>query len=313
MRKIVYVGGMRALVIYLLLNIKYLEESIFFLVDDFKVNLEKKYVLKEEGNKYISRYKNYKLLKKYTFDKEEKEFWIQDHLKYSPFFLGNFKKLFLLEDGLKNYTDFYKKTSKRVKYSLKNKLLGGTFKIEKYKYGNSKKIKKIYLTGLGEIPIDIREKVEIINLKEVWSKLKNIEKEKLLNIFLLKNENIKVLQNKKIILITQPISEDSNLLEEDKINIYKRIIEKYNENDILIKPHPREITDYKKYFPNIDILEKNIPMEIISFLVDNLEEVITLFSTAVFEFKNISKINFLGTKFDERLLTNFGKIEANLK
>lgn len=309
MRKIVYVGGMRALVIYLLLNIKYLEESIFFLVDDFKVNLEKKYVLKEEGNRYISRYKNYKLLKKYTFDKEEKEFWIQDHLKYSPFFLGNFKKLFLLEDGMENYTDFYQKASKKIKYSLKNKLLGGTFKIEKYKYGTSEKIRKIYLTGLDKVPEEIENKVEIINLKKIWNNLKKEEKEKLLDIFLLKNENIKVLKNKKIILVTQPISEDSSLLEEEKINIYKKIIEKYDENEILIKPHPRETTDYKKYFTNIDILEKNIPMEMISFLIDNLEEVITLFSTAVFEFKNISKINFLGTEFDEKLSKYFGKIK----
>lgn len=309
MRKIVYVGGMRALVIYLLLNIKYLEESIFFLVDDFKVNLEKKYVLKEEGNRYISRYKNYKLLKKYTFGKEEKEFWIQDHLKYSPFFLGNFKKLFLLEDGMENYTDFYQKASKKIKYSLKNKLLGGTFKIEKYKYGTSEKIRKIYLTGLDKVPEEIENKVEIINLKKIWNNLKKEEKEKLLDIFLLKNENIKVLKNKKIILVTQPISEDSSLLEEEKINIYKKIIEKYDENEILIKPHPRETTDYKKYFTNIDILEKNIPMEMISFLIDNLEEVITLFSTAVFEFKNISKINFLGTEFDEKLSKYFGKIK----
>lgn len=309
MKKIVYIGGMRALVIYLLLNIKDLKESIFFLANDFKVNLEKKYVLNEEGNKYVARYRNYKLLKKYTFDNEKKEFWIQDHLKYSPFFLGNFKELILVEDGMENYTDFYKKSSRRVKYSLKNKLLGGTFRIEKYKYGNSEKIRKVYLTGLDEIPLEIKEKTEIINLKEIWSNLKKEEKEKLLDIFLLKNENIKVLKNKKIILITQPISEDSNLLEEDKINIYKKIIERYSENEILIKPHPREITDYKKYFPDIDILEKNIPMEMISFLIDDLEEVITLFSTAVFEFKNISKISFLGTEFDEKLSKYFGKIK----
>lgn len=310
MKKVVYIGGMRALVIYLLLNIKFLDESVFFLVNDFKVNLDKKYVLKEEGNKYIARYKNYKLLKNYTFSEEKKEFWIQDHLKYSPFFLGNFKELFLLEDGMENYTDFKEKSSKKIKYSLKNKLLGGTFKIEKYKYGTSKKIKKIYLTGLDKIPEEIRNKVEIVNLKKIWNNLNDFEKNKLLDIFFIKKENLKILKNKKIILITQPISEDSDLTEDEKISIYKEIIKEYKENEILIKPHPREKTDYKKYFPDANILEKNIPMEMISFLIEDLEEVITLFSSAVFEFKNISQVKFLGTKFDKKLSNIFGEIEA---
>lgn len=309
MLKIVYIGGMRALIIYLLLNIKDLENSIFFLENDYNINLEKKYLLNEKGNKYIAKYQNYKLLKKVIFNNKEKEFWIQDHLKYSPFFLGNFNNMILLEDGIGNYTDFYKKTSMRIKYSIKNKILGGTFRIEKNKYGHSKRINKIYLTGLDRIPKEIEEKVELIKLKELWHNLTEKERKKLLNIFYIKEKDIDALKSKKIILITQPISEDSNILESEKIKIYKDVLAKYKEKDILIKPHPREITDYKKYFKESKILEKNIPMEMISFLVENLEEVITLFSTAIFEFKAITKIKFLGTTFDKRLVENFGKID----
>ncbi|WP_300363804.1 glycosyltransferase family 52 [Fusobacterium sp.] len=308
MMKIIYVGGMRALIIYLLLNIKDLEKSIFFLENNYNINL-KKYLLSEKGNKYVSRYKNYRLLKKITFNNEKKEFWIQDHLKYSPFFLGNFNNMILLEDGIENYTDFYKKTSTRIKYSIKNKILGGTFRIEKYKYGHSQKINKIYLTGLDQTPKEIEKKVELIKLKELWYNLTEEEKNKLLNIFFIKKEDINVIKSKKVILITQPISEDSNILEDEKIEIYKSVISKYKEKDILIKPHPREKTDYKKYFREAEILDKNIPMEMISFLIENLEEVITLFSTAIFEFKFITKVKFLGTNFDKRLVENFGKID----
>lgn len=44
--------------------------------------------------------------------------------------------------------------------------------------GYEENIKKIYLTGITFIPDKIKEKVEIINLKELWKKKKLEEKKK---------------------------------------------------------------------------------------------------------------------------------------
>lgn len=309
MKKIVYIGGMRALIEYLILNIKFLEETIFFLEYDFKVNLIKKIYLKEKNPRDISRYKNYKILKKYTFTNEEKEFWIQDHLRYSPFFMGNFKNIKLLEDGLGNYTEVNKKINKRIKYSIKSWILGGTFKVDRRRFGNSESISEIYLTGIREIPQEIENKVKIVNLKKQWDFLIKIEKEKILNIFGLDKSILESLKNRKVILITQPLSEEGTITEIEKVEIYEKILLKYDRNEVLIKAHPREETNYKKYFKEIEILDKSIPMELISFLVSDLKEVVTIFSTAVFEFKNICKITFVGTKINEKIYNRYGDIE----
>lgn len=307
MKKIVYIGGMRSMIVYLFYNIKYLKNTIFLFENDYKLNLKNKYILDNSGNKDIKRYRNYKYLNQITSRDEEKEFWIQDHLNYSPYFLVKFKNINLLEDGLDNYNS--KLIKKKIRYNLKNKLLGGTFKLDRSTYGISKSISKIYLTGMREIPEEIREKVELINLKKLWEKMSEEEKKEILKVFNIRKEEMEIFKKRRIILITQTISEDTQITEEEKIDIYRKILSKYNENEILIKPHPREVTDYKKYFKNIEILRREIPMEMISFLVENLEEVITLFSTSAFEFKDVCKVKFLGTEYDERLVKNYGIIK----
>lgn len=306
MKRIAYLGGMRSIVLYLLMNIKFLDETIFLFENDYNLNLNNKYILSNKGNKNLLRKKNYKYLNYITRD-EKKEFWIQDHLNYSPYFLTKFKNINLLEDGLENYDS--KLIYKKIRYSLKNKILGGTFKLDRSFHGASKSISKIYLTGIAEIPKEIVDKVEIINLKKLWNNLSQEEKDMVLKIFLISKEEIEKIKNKKIILITQPISEDSEITEIEKIEIYRRIISKYKENDILIKPHPREITNYKKYFKNIEILRKQIPMELMSFLINDLEKIVTLFSSVAFDFKNIAKIEFLGTEFDKKLIKSYGLIK----
>ena len=173
------------------------------------------------------------------------------------------------------------------------------------------KIKKIYLTGIAEIPEIIKNKVEIVNLKEKWEQLSFEEQEEILRIFDLKNSDLikwQKLKN-KILLITQPLSEDGIISEKEKIEIYKEIVEKNKSENIMIKPHPREKTNYKNIFPNIELIEGKFPLEILMLLGINFKEVITIFSTAVLNFKGITNVNFIGTENNEHLKEKVGEIK----
>lgn len=308
MKKIVYVGGYRGLIIFLLLNIKDIGDTEFIFETKNEINL-KKYILDEFQikNKYYKKYILYKLFRKLS--KNVNEIWMQDHLECSEYFVSKFKNIKLLEDGLLNYT--HTESLKKKKIKIKNWLLGGPFIIDRNIFGISDNVSEIYLTNLKPIPENIKTKVKIIDLKEKWNSLDEEEKNKILNIFNFEKEEVnKKLKKKKIILITQPLSEDEALTEEEKIEIYKNIIKKYNEEEIIIKPHPREKTNYKKAFPNVEVLESDFPLEILTFLLDNIEEVVTLFSTAVYNFEGIAKkIEFLGTKINKKLIKKFGTIE----
>ena len=181
-------------------------------------------------------------------------------------------------------------------------------------YGTSQKINKIYLTGILPIPDVIKEKVEIVNIEKLWEELDERKKKEILNILNVNLEEVELLrkEKEKILLITQPLSEDGIINEEEKIDLYKEILLERKIKKVFIKPHPREKTNYIEVFKNIGIevkvLPNEFPAEIFMLLDMNFKKVITIFSTAVLNFKYKYEIEFIGTKKYLKLYERFGDI-----
>lgn len=138
------------------------------------------------------------------------------------------------------------------------------------------------------------------------------DKEEILGVFKISSksfENLKVEKN-KVLLLTQPLSEDKIITEKEKIDIYREILLKENEKNIYIKAHPREKTNYKEVFKefNINIIENSFPIEICLLLDIKFEKVITLFSTGALSFKGKSEVEFIGTEKYLKLYEKFGKV-----
>lgn len=326
-QKICYVNTIYSLFLFLLINSEDYQETFYFFGDevpnDIIIKFKNHVVLKKEFKKrgkdfqkYFFFKKLYKILEKNNlFDKE---IYLQDHLKFSNFFLNNIENCYLLEDGLMSYDEkLLTKEIKRIiktKFfkSIKNKIIQ-KIKTEEKIYGLSDKITKIYLTGISEIPEIIKNKVELINIKEQWENLSEDKKAKILGIFNIDESNFNKIEktDNKILLITQPLSEDNIVAEEEKIKIYKEIIDKYSNKNIIIKPHPREKTNYQEIFPNIEMIKGKFPLEILMFLGIEFKEVITIFSTAALNFKGITNVNFLGTENYFNLKEKAGEIKSN--
>ncbi|WP_052193921.1 glycosyltransferase family 52 [Cetobacterium sp. ZOR0034] len=217
-------------------------------------------------------------------------------------------KYCILEDGLANYE---LKSRNRKKINFKNFLLGGNI-FEYQSYGVDSETEKIYLTGLTEIPKEIENKVILINLKELWNLKSEDEKNEILEIFSIYPSEIDVLKDGKNILFTQPLSEDYILSENEKIELYRKIMKNYSEKEVLIKPHPREKTDYKKVFQKATILKRETPFELLVLLGVQFEKAITIFSTAAFSLGKNIEIDFYGTEIHSKLYKRFGGLE-NIK
>lgn len=216
-------------------------------------------------------------------DFNENIFSFNDNTLTTQYILSKNKEISLIEDGYSNYEALMKKTN--------------LFKILFYKIlkiplpmGRNKQIKKIYVENPNNLPRDIRNKGKIFNLKEAYMCLSTEEKESILRVFASEIDLEGYIDNTKdnCLIITQPLSEDEIILEDQKIAIYESIIKKYNEKyNVVIKPHPREKTDYstlcKTY--NLQVLNKNFPLEILNLVDQNLFQIgITLYSSAL---KNI--------------------------
>lgn len=315
-----YPGTLYAFLQYLLIKDMDIGNTLFIFSEsmnklignDFSCS---KIILKDKKGNFFQKkkieYQNYKKLNIILKKNKNIEIYLQDHLSEAEYFLEKFY-CNLLEDGTDSYN--LKKINKnQEKYKWKKyrirplrKLLGGS--LRRYpRYGFSDKIIKIYMNGILKIPNELQKKVISLDIKKLFKKL-NIEKKKqLFEIFNLDFEILEKL-NGKVLLITQPLSEDGVMSEEEKINIYREIKDSFKES-LIIKNHPREQTNYKNYFEDIYVLPKNFPAELFLFVDVKLKEVVTVFSTAALNLRKNYKVTFLGTKKYPKLVERFGIIK----
>lgn len=172
-----------------------------------------------------------------------------------------------------------------------------------------KRINKYYATEMAPKNLEYEEKIERINLKELWEKKSKEEKKEILNIFNVDSMILEKISSKKIILFTQPLSEDGIIGEREKIELYKKIITKYNEKELVIKTHPREKIKYEEIFRKYLIIKESFPSEILSFIGFKPEKAVTIFSSAVFGVGGNVKIDFYGTEIHEKLYNKFGSCD----
>lgn len=229
------------------------------------------------------------------------EIYGQSHTRLGKRLL-NKGDFFEIEDGVRNYKQSLRK-SKNILEKVKEKL----------KKKSSKNIKKIYLTGLASIPKDIENKVEIVSLKELWNNKSLEMQNEILTIFSFDLNIKEMIKEKDIILFTQPLSEDGVITESEKILIYSKIIEKYPQERLVIKTHPREKTKYRDIFKDCLVLDKPFPFEILSLLEVKFNKAVTIFSTAALGLKSDIKIDFYGTEIHPKILKKFGSCDYIMK
>ena len=227
------------------------------------------------------------------------EIYGQDNLLITSPLIGK-KKMFGLEDGLLNYT--YKPIL--IKYAKIRKILGGAL-LAQNPYGYSDCVSKLYLTGISDIPEQIKSKVVLVELERMWNDCDVNQKTTILAKFNLTDSIIKEFQNIDSILLTQPLSEDKALSEEEKVKLYSGIIKNAK---IAIKPHPRELTNYKKIFPNAIVLKPYLPIELITLIGVKFSDVYTVFSTAALGMPGNPRIHFFGTKVHPALVKKWGDV-----
>lgn len=224
-----------------------------------------------------------------------------------------------IEDGCGNYVTKAHVESSSIKQLIyfylesiiyflffKKKLLKENEKLKK-------RINKYYATEMAPKNLEYEEKVERINLKELWQKKNEEEQKEILDIFNVRKEILEKIKSKKIILFTQPISEDGIVQEEEKIELYKKIVTNYTEEELVIKTHPREKTKYETIFKKSLVIKETFPSEILSFIGFKPEKAVTIFSSAVFGVGENVKIDFYGTEINEKLYNKFGSCSKIMK
>lgn len=230
-------------------------------------------------------------------------FYGHDHLRHSFLFITN--GMTLIEDGLTNYIGFHTKPDTNS-HKLKSRIYN-FLQLNYKKFGYDQRVEKIFLSGTLTIPKEIIHKVEYYDKKLFFKSLSKIL-DGVLSYNLVDAKDASL-------LMTQPLSEDNVLSEGEKLLIYKQIIINLN-CKVLVKAHPRDLTDYKKAFKelDIDILPKYALAEAIIFNnIQSIKRSVTLFSASNYNLKDIKELEFvtIGTAFNSKLVQKYGVIEPN--
>lgn len=266
----------------------------------------------------IPRLPDYEPLREGSFGKYLisviKVYWVILRHRKTPLYLGGqlsctnvilrfSKKTIYLEDGVGSYEGvcgISPVISKRKKF-LSRLVLGALYP----KWGLADHVQKIYLTGILPIPEIIADKVELMNLKQLWLQKTSKQQEEIIRIFLPSDFDRDIIQEYDVFLLTQPFSEfsDGCFSEEEKIEVYRKLISEYDESKLVIKRHPAEITDYGKYFPKARIIDLICPLELLVFMGLRAKIAVSVNSTAIFGVD----------AFQEKIISGFDVTPALIK
>lgn len=199
---------------------------------------------------------------------------------------GKTQRITLLEDG----EAIYSQINHDLKFWAKKIFLYPVL------LGNSKYITDVEVRFPERLPRQIRSKAQVLDLDSLMSRLSDFEKNELLHFFDL-DPTILLGLDDALLLITQPLSEDDIISEMDKIALYSRILEKYSSFKVYVKPHPRELTDYNKFWPEVEVLPHTPPVELFELTGVVFSKAVTLFSSAIHSIPAKESI-FLGVDYN---------------
>ena len=306
--RVCIINNMYGLLQYLLLSsLKEINDTFFFFSDDVSDSITKNFShwvkiytpTTSLGKLWFVIKIRYFIRRKYKFLKSA-EIFGQDNLLLTAPLLAD-RQMNVVEDGMANYTLLppLKKFGWLLSMLI-SPLMG------QQSLGYSDSCKKLFLTGMASIPLAVKDKVELINLNDLWNKSSEQKQNTIVKLFNLSSTIVSEFKQCKSILITQPLSEDNVISEDEKMLLYKQLV---GDKKIAIKPHPREKTNYAQFFPNAIILESHVPIQLLSLVGIWFKEVFTIFSTAALQFPNNPIVHFAGTNIHPRLVKKFGNIE----
>lgn len=275
-------------------DIIHIDESIFAFCKSMPQRRELKIRLKnfDKVNIFIDHFTIGAYLDKYKIPYNT----IEDGYNFFMYEYRDFReKLFTKEATIQDYKEFIK----HILFCKKNKP------------GFGKYCQSIEVNDISVVPKDERyHKFKEVPRKELFENISEERKQLILRVFGV--EELSEVQDKSILILTQPLSMDGLLNSDDKqYGFYKRICDKYLSKgyEVYLKPHPRDTINYEK-INGVKLIAQTVPMELIEMVSDiKFERIITHSSTAI-NFLTCSEekevfYDFNTQEYDEKLLEKY--------
>lgn len=290
---VLVVDSSYSLLIYLTIFYEKKESTLYIVSDgirpEVRVNLKETIYLRKGVRGFLDLIMKCTFshkLRRILFNRDRYHFYGHDHLFFSLPFVNRFT---IIEDGLSNYCCSNRRFP--ISILLPNKVSGDGDNVE-----------RVLLSGIKDIPAEINNKVEFFSLKKSWDMLSVTYRNSINRLFSFDEKEFECCE---ALLLTQPLSEDGFILEIEKIKIYQDIINQFGNMKVVIKPHPREKTNYSEIMGGCVVVDGQYPAELICLNAKKINTVITIFSTSIYSFSECRKI-IIGTENYPSLMSKVG-------
>jgi len=234
----------------------------------------------------------------------------QDHIQFFSTLVRN-RNYTLLEDAplvFSNFTNSHiDKQNRKLRTSWSIKIVNLLYgKIFATSFGQNSQCENIILTKEEDLKYLPNKQTTLIDLQNIWQVSSKSKQELVLKLFNIDLSAPIFTTKKSIIILTQPFYVDvPNFSEQEQIDLYKEIVERYDKSEVVIKTHPRDKINYCQYFLDIEIFDKPIPMQLLSILGVRFEKAVTIFSSAVLDFPYKIKVEKIGMSCRKKIENYF--------
>ena len=174
-------------------------------------------------------------------------------------------------------------------------------------YGTAKECELIMSSTPDRLPEHNGKKSLVYPLEDLWEKSSASKKAWIFNIFDVSESELNEMCKRDTVLLTQQLATEGTISEEDLIAIYRRLLKGIPEKQIVIKRHPRDGVNYRKYFPMAFVYDKFTPMQIFALEGISFKNVVTIFSSSALSFGKNTHVIWGGTDIHPAILKRYGK------
>jgi hypothetical protein len=242
-----------------------------------------------------------------------------DQLIYSPYIIGK-RNYTYIEDGPRVLSLHFKETlykdlcdywSRRFLFLKKmaNFFIGD---VRRRQVANNKQCNELILTRDDDVPWIAGKNKIVISLDNLWNNMSEQKKKYILNIYDISDIDVQVLKRRNHIILTQQFSTDGLISEREQIEIYENIMRNYDFSCLVLKPHPRDAVDYRKYFPDVFIFDKPVPMQLLSIIGIRFKKASTVSSSSIDSFSYEIEKEWIGSSVHPVLFERYPNLDRNI-
>lgn len=249
---------------------------------------------------------------KYRMGLRKSFIYAQDHLFFSAPLIDNLKYT-VLEDCPNFFTVLASHVPKEPSFAPSLGAYWYNIKVGRIfnRYGgfNPWCKKRIVTTNSDKALFEgLHLEYEQVELASLWKQASHFKREYILHAFAL--SHVGAIVSKQVVLFSQPLIEDAHLSIQEVVDLYRPYVEEYGVGNILVKLHPRDKFDYKKYFPGISILQTKAPQQLLSAMGVKFKTAITVCSSAVSSMDRDCEIVWIGAEVDDRIVKAYGHVKS---